>query len=913
MKLLTKKGIAQKIIIAIVIVICCNFTIPNISSAGFGGLLLEPFTDLVTTIGDTILSAFQNFLYNGKWNVGDGMANLLLGANYFLAAQEGSNPLYPDMVLTEEEAEKAEQDDSLVKIDESDFDGVNLYDGAAFFINPVVGGAKLIAKVTGVQKGYLIPTVQYSIDKIFAGEIPAFDVNFINPKQYNDADKDSLSITQQLSGIISQWYYALRNLAIVGLLCILVYVGIRMIISSTASDKAKYKEMLKDWIVALCLLFVLHYIMAFTLEIINQFNTLVGTSMTSIPVLIHTDGWTLASLFQGDIGFKTDMMGLTRLQMQYDDATSKLVYMCLYIGLLVYTVRYTWIYMKRTITMMFLTLVSPIVALTYPIDKMNDGKAQAFNTWLKEFIYTALLQPFHLIMYTVLMGSAINIAVKNPIYAIMVLAFMGPAEKMLRKFFGFDKASTPGTLSQAGAMFGGAAAYKLLKGATGAIAKKAAGNGKGDNVRTKNNKPVEDVNAPEGYNPFAGDQIPDTLEGRERLEGEGEEQERREREQRETEERERIRSQLDNADYNDMYLNPELYQGMQDRLAELDARREQEQERREQERKVEEQLEQPQAQPRIQKIRLENPQGQPRQEMETPQPQDQGQPQPGPQPPQSGNRWRNVGRKAWQLYRAPSRAAGKALGDWKDRHFGDAERTKRTLKSAAITGVKVAGKAAAYTAMGAVGVGLGIGGEDIEDVLTLGAAGATLGGSVASSIGSKIVNSGIAQSIGIESHQVMHGGSVNQAEVAAQTERLYETGEIRDWAQDTFVHDDGSKPTGEELNELEDRAIGHYNAGFTDASERKKVMKFENKLRQGINAQLPEQERDEKSKVMAQTIGKLARDIQPGKLSSEDYRKGKIDEFKRGIKKANQDLPDSVAEQNAKQMMEMIMTFYKKP
>ena len=44
-----------------------------------------------------------------------------------------------------------------------------------------------------------------------------------------------------------------------------------------------------------------------------------------------------------------------------------------------------------------------------------------------------------------------------------LLPFMGPAEKLLRKFFGFDKASTPGTLSQAGNMLGGAAAWNMIQ------------------------------------------------------------------------------------------------------------------------------------------------------------------------------------------------------------------------------------------------------------------------------------------------------------------------------------------------------------------------------------------------------------------------------------------------------------------
>ena len=48
---------------------------------------------------------------------------------------------------------------------------------------------------------------------------------------------------------------------------------------------------------------------------------------------------------------------------------------------------FTWIYIKRAITVAFLTLMAPLVAITYPIDKINDGQAQAFDRWLKEYIF----------------------------------------------------------------------------------------------------------------------------------------------------------------------------------------------------------------------------------------------------------------------------------------------------------------------------------------------------------------------------------------------------------------------------------------------------------------------------------------------------------------------------------------------
>ena len=64
-----------------------------------------------------------------------------------------------------------------------------------------------------------------------------------------------------------------------------------------------------------------------------------------------------------------------------------------------------------------------------------------------------MIQPFHLILYAVLVGAAIDLASESMIYAVVAIYFVTPAEKLLRKFFGFDNA---GTLSAAGSFAGGA-------------------------------------------------------------------------------------------------------------------------------------------------------------------------------------------------------------------------------------------------------------------------------------------------------------------------------------------------------------------------------------------------------------------------------------------------------------------------
>ncbi len=66
--------------------------------------------------------------------------------------------------------------------------------------------------------------------------------------------------------------------------------------------------------------------------------------------------------------------------------------------------------------MAFLTIIAPLVAITYPIDKINDGKAQAFDMWLKEYIFNLLIQPLHLLLYIILINSAMTFASKNIFY-----------------------------------------------------------------------------------------------------------------------------------------------------------------------------------------------------------------------------------------------------------------------------------------------------------------------------------------------------------------------------------------------------------------------------------------------------------------------------------------------------------------
>ena len=157
--------------------------------------------------------------------------------------------------------------------------------------------------------------------------------------------------------------------------------------------------------------------------------------------------------------------------------------------------------------MAFLTLIAPMVALTYPIDKVSDGKAQAFNMWLKEYSYNALVQPVHLLLYKILLGSAIGLAAKNPIYAVVCLGFIIAAERLVKQMFGFNKASGGTVGSLAGAAGVSMVASKALQG----FAKKGAG-GQGK-IRTKDGleRQGKDANANKPFAAFNGKNANDVM------------------------------------------------------------------------------------------------------------------------------------------------------------------------------------------------------------------------------------------------------------------------------------------------------------------------------------------------------------------------------------------------------------------
>ena len=478
MKIFTEKGIVKKLILIFVVVMIFNAVIPsNISFAAqdnysWGGVLLKPISDLLLAIGDFIMDIIHNVLFdmntsliridkdNGWWE----KVAITLAVIAAIALIAVASVALAGAALKVVGAIAAKIG---VTVAASKLSAAAV---GTFVVVALGGGAAagIFVRSEFFADEIVMPIYRISPEEIFAGEIRLLNVNFFNAPEVTGED-DTTTLGMELRPTIAKWYYAIRNFALIAMMVILVYIGIRMMITGVSSEKAKYKSMLTDWVVAVCLIFIMHYIMAFSMNIVDGitkiFASVEGDNQyvevyeysNNINKALNEAGVDTSGMIEVVNGEKVinwdakNLLGIARVQAALNNAGTTLYLgwgMC-YLILVLYTVFFLFTYLKRALYLTFFTIIAPLVAMTYPLDKLHDGKAQAFDMWIREYIFNLMIQPVHLLLYTVFISSAFELASTNILYSLTAIGFMMPAEKFLRKMFGFDKAQTPGFLSGA--------------------------------------------------------------------------------------------------------------------------------------------------------------------------------------------------------------------------------------------------------------------------------------------------------------------------------------------------------------------------------------------------------------------------------------------------------------------------------
>lgn len=308
----------------------------------------------------------------------------------------------------------------------------------------IIGGVcQFLATVVGESAGSTESITMVSPEDILFNKLAITDINFFNMDTFGSTnaslsgDNNPIKLLKQS---VARWYMTLRTIAIIILLAVLIYIGIRMAMSSVASEKAEYKKMLMNWVVSLALVFLLHYIILFALNINNTFVNILGSVQSSA---LSDDG----SFF----GNYLTQMIVKSFHVQFTIGWSSAI---LYVCVVALTFVFLIMYIKRMITIAFLILISPVITITYSIDKLGDGKAQAFSAWLKEFLHNVFIQPFHCLIYLAFTSVAMNLlhhsgTLAATVLVVLTMFFILQSEKIIKKIFGIDSDSTGNAMATA--------------------------------------------------------------------------------------------------------------------------------------------------------------------------------------------------------------------------------------------------------------------------------------------------------------------------------------------------------------------------------------------------------------------------------------------------------------------------------
>ena len=276
----------------------------------------------------------------------------------------------------------------------------------------------LISIITSAEQGEF---QFYTIEATVFNEVKLLDANYV-------IEDNGSSVSKTIKTSVFTWYYTVRIIAVVISLLVLLYIGMRMAFSTIADDKAKYKKMFVDWFFSFALLFILHYFITIVLTICEAIVALFG----SLDVKV----------FEQSLIFQLfNMMGSTT-------GWSYVGVILMYLVMVFYEIKFFLMYMKRLLMIGFLIVVSPIITITYSIDKAGDGKAQAFETWMKEFLMFCFTQPLHAGLYLVFINTAYEIFEVAPFLAVLFFAMLSRSEKMFRNLFGMKGRASQKAMSE---------------------------------------------------------------------------------------------------------------------------------------------------------------------------------------------------------------------------------------------------------------------------------------------------------------------------------------------------------------------------------------------------------------------------------------------------------------------------------
>lgn len=412
-----KSNLAKKIIIILITLMIFNIAVPKtVNAMDLGGILFKPIAQLLLTVIVSIDTTIGIFLSSTSFAL-TGFGDIITTIN--AAIKEMDEDTVMNNTLWETNGETGEE------VDGEEVDGEE--------IGETIGTVLVNGLDLHFSRIFIGP------DTIFSGQIEMLDANIFKVDTALNIGDDSFNFGEvfqdsNLIGTIkvgiASTYVTLRNLAALIMLGGLIFSGIRILVSSNIpTQKQEWLRILQDWVIGMALLIFSHVIMVTIFWISDKL----------------TEGLSRSLYGFGGLNFQLMWQCLVSM-----DFAEQIVSLAMFGYMTYLTVVFAVAYFKRLLWVCVLIVIAPITSTMYAFGR--QGKS-IYSRWLKEYTMTVLVQPYHIIIYYVLVSVPLNMvnstgggfSLADPastlaaVYGLIAMSMIRPAEKWIRELCGMHQ------------------------------------------------------------------------------------------------------------------------------------------------------------------------------------------------------------------------------------------------------------------------------------------------------------------------------------------------------------------------------------------------------------------------------------------------------------------------------------------
>ena len=283
-------------------------------------------------------------------------------------------------------------------------------------------------------------------------------------------NQDTFSIASGFRSSVSALYQGFRYIAVGFFLIVISVLGIKILIASIGAQKARYKELLKHWVVGLLLLVCFHWVMMFSIDLNNYFVRVLVSVKDKIYTFNNTyDGWIgqamsnidgLTDAMSDAEGKLTNLAGGISLTTYFAASASVnilnpigIILDLVALGTFIYiNFQVVAVYVKRVIVVAVLIILFPVVAVFYVLDRSGLHKGDIFGTWCREFFANVFIQTIHALILVILLAFMesnvaqffIQLPFVGLIFYLILLNMLFTIENMVEKVFSMSGTATLG-------------------------------------------------------------------------------------------------------------------------------------------------------------------------------------------------------------------------------------------------------------------------------------------------------------------------------------------------------------------------------------------------------------------------------------------------------------------------------------